>query len=96
MSNGEPDYGLGSIACCMAGAAAERLFFGAGVETGDAIDRKRAAEFMRMSGMDAAAVTEIRGIVERTVAAHRERIKFIADNLLVRGTLRGAEIERML
>jgi hypothetical protein len=82
---------LGPIATALAGGIAERMFFDG--PSGDAVDLEIAAGYLDRCGLD---VDDIRRLVERTLDHHRERIEHIARNLLMRGTLRDGEIDRLL
>jgi hypothetical protein len=86
----KPDRGTGSIATALAGGI--RMY----CDVGDAIDHDLACDYMHRWEMDAADVVEIREIVSRMLRTHREGIEHIARNLLLRGTLRDGEIDRLL
>jgi hypothetical protein len=94
------DIAVESLAIlCLAGPAAEELFYGAADDGSDDIDRAMARRYLRYCFADSEIeyqMIRMRFAAERLVASERTRISTIATALLRYGTLTADEISELL
>jgi hypothetical protein len=87
----QDDHGLASLLTAMAGAAAEREMLG--VAGGTDGDRPKVLQLLDALGVD----SDTRWLITRQlVELHRARIAAVAQALLQRGLLSGAEIDQIV
>jgi hypothetical protein len=89
----QDDHGLASLLTAMAGSAAERELTGVAGIDGTFGDRPKVERLLDALGVDSDTCWLI---VRQLVELHRDRIAAVAQALLERGSLSGAEIDQIV